>query len=76
MRLNDKTIDPEGHATDLFSQWAAEYIRGRKGKDKPFGGAQGKPFFLYLAYNAPHTPIQPPAAWLAKAVRRSKSSSS
>ena len=25
-----------------------------------------KPWFLYLAYNAPHTPIQPPDAWLQK----------
>ncbi len=24
-----------------------------------------KPFFLYLAYNAPHFPIEPPAKWLA-----------
>lgn len=30
----------------------------------------GKPFFLYLAYNAPHTPIQPPEEWLAKVKRR------
>ena len=25
-----------------------------------------RPFFLYLAYNAPHTPIQPPEEWLAR----------
>jgi len=25
-----------------------------------------QPFFLYLAYNAPHTPIQPPDDWLAR----------
>lgn len=36
MRLNDKEIDPKGHATDLFTQWACEYIAGRKGKDQPF----------------------------------------
>ncbi|MGB2821110.1 MAG: sulfatase-like hydrolase/transferase, partial [Phycisphaerae bacterium] len=62
MRLDEKTIDPEGHATDLFTQWAAEYVRGRKGP--------GKPFFLYLAYNAPHTPIQPPAEWVEKVTKR------
>ena len=62
MRRDGKTIDPAGHATDLFTQWACDYLRGRKGNDKPF--------FLYLAYNAPHTPIQPPKDWLEKVRRR------
>jgi len=56
MRLNENEIDPKGHATDLFSQWAIDYIRQHSGS--------GQPFFLYLAYNAPHTPIQPPTDWL------------
>ena len=63
MRLNDQRIFPEGHATDLFSQWAADYIRSRADTDAPF--------FLYLAYNAPHTPIQPPDDWLARVQARS-----
>ena len=29
-----------------------------------------EPFFLYLAYNAPHFPIQPPADWLEKVRNR------
>lgn len=58
MRRNNDEIDPEGHATDLFSQWASDFIS--KNSDSP------KPWFLYLAYNAPHTPIQPPESWLAK----------
>ncbi len=59
MRLNNKVIDPQGHATDIFTDWASDYIRERaKTKDKPF--------FLYLAYNAPHFPIEPPAEWLTK----------
>ena len=62
MRRNDTEIDPEGHATDLFSQWAIDYIQQRA-KTK-------SPFFLYLAYNAPHTPIQPPPEWLAKVKQR------
>ena len=62
MRLNEKTIDPKGHATDLFSDWAIDYINSRKGESAPF--------FLYLAYNAPHTPIQPPEDWLEKVVKR------
>jgi arylsulfatase A-like enzyme len=63
MRLNRKTISPEGHATDLFSDWAADYLRER-------AKIPGEPFFLYLAYNAPHFPIEPPASWLAKVRER------
>ena len=65
MRLNDKEIDPKGHATELFSQWAIDYIKERA-KSK-------QPFFLYLAYNAPHTPIQPPKDWLKRIKSREKS---
>ncbi len=62
MRLNEMEIDPEGHATDLFSQWACDYIDEQSKSEQPF--------FLYLAYNAPHFPIQPPADWLAKVKNR------
>ena len=58
----DRTeIDPKGHATDLFTRWACDYIQERKAD---------QPYFLYLAYNAPHTPIQPPEEWLAKVKAR------
>jgi len=63
MRLNDKVIDPKGHATDLFTRWACEYLRSAKDR---------RPFFLYLAYNAPHAPIQPPAEWLDRVKRRER----
>ena len=63
MRRQKETIDPEGHATDLFSQWACEYLRQAE---------RGKPFLLYLAYNAPHTPIQPPKQWLEKVKARER----
>lgn len=62
MRKNRDTIDPKGHATDLFTDWACDYLTSRKGKKEPF--------FLYLAYNAPHTPIQPPKSWLEKVRKR------
>jgi arylsulfatase A-like enzyme len=63
MRRNAEVIKPKGHATDLFSDWAVDYLRERaKAKDQPF--------FLYLAYNAPHFPIEPPADWLAKVKQR------
>ena len=62
MRKNDKEIDPPGHATDLFTEWSCDYLRAQRNSDAPF--------FLYLAYNAPHTPIQPPATWLEKVQQR------
>ena len=64
MRLNEKEIDPKGHATDQFTQWSIDYIRQRSKSNQPF--------FLYLAYNAPHTPIQPPKDWIAKVKKREK----
>ena len=60
MRYNDMEIDPKGHATELFTQWAIDYL-DRK---------EDNPFFLYLAYNAPHLPLQPPKEWLEKVLKR------
>lgn len=62
MYLDDKKILPEGHATDLFAAWSAEYIGKQAANDDPF--------FLYLAFNAPHSPLQPPAEWLEKVTAR------
>jgi len=63
MRFQTKEVDPTGHATDLFTDWACDYLNKRKTESN-------KPFFLYLAYNAPHTPIQPPAEWVDKVKQR------
>lgn len=62
MRLNDREADPKGHATDIFSDWAIDYLTTAAKKESPF--------FLYLAYNAPHFPIQPPDDWLEKVKKR------
>lgn len=63
LRRNNEVIESKGHATDLFSDWAVDYLRERaKTKDQPF--------FLYLAFNAPHFPIEPPAEWLEKVKQR------
>ncbi len=62
MRLNKTEINPHGHATEIFSDWAIDYILERANKKEPF--------FLYLAYNAPHFPIQPPEEWLEKVKKR------
>jgi arylsulfatase A-like enzyme len=57
MRRNRETIDPEGHATDLFTQWTCDWLEQNDGQ---------APFFIYLAYNAPHSPIQPPEDFLER----------
>jgi len=57
MRRNRQIIDPEGHATDLFTRWTCDWLREHGGD---------APFFVYLAYNAPHSPIQPPDDWLRR----------
>ncbi len=62
MRLNHTVIEPEGHATDLFTTWACEYLQERSRIEQPF--------FLYLAYNAPHDPVQPPQEWLERVMER------
>jgi arylsulfatase A-like enzyme len=63
MRHNAEVVEPQGHATDVFTGWACEYLEERARQPK-------SPFFLYLAYNAPHDPIQPPPDWLAKVQQR------
>jgi arylsulfatase A-like enzyme len=60
MRRNRDTIGPQGHATDLFTDWAVDYVRQRR----------KQPFFLYLAYNAPHVPVQPPVEWVQRVTAR------
>lgn len=63
LRRNAEVIQPQGHATDLFTEWASDYLRERaKAKDQPF--------FLYLAFNAPHFPIEPPDEWLTRVKQR------
>ncbi len=47
------SIREEGYTTDLLTQEAVTRIKAR---DKT------RPFFLYLAYDAPHSPLQAPEA--------------
>lgn len=62
MRYNKEEIDPKGHATDIFTDWTIDYLNERTKEEQPF--------FLYLAYNAPHFPIQPPQEWLERVKNR------
>ena len=51
-----KEIDPpqgEFYATDVFNEYALEFIRQ--------GQRSGKPWFLFLGHSSPHFPVQAPA---------------
>ena len=43
-----KRFYPRGHMTDYFAEEAMKAIEANR----------GRPFFMYLAFNAPHTPLQ------------------
>jgi arylsulfatase A-like enzyme len=43
-----KRFHPRGHMTDYFAEEAIKAIEANR----------NRPFFLYLAFNAPHTPLQ------------------
>jgi len=47
-------VDKNYYTTDVFTDKAIEYINTTNSENKE------KPFFLYLAYNAPHWPLQAP----------------
>lgn len=50
-------IEPGHHSTDMFSEAATEFLRSR-------GGTDDQPFFLYVAYMAPHDPRTMPKKYL------------
>jgi arylsulfatase len=61
MALDDRAWEPpaEGFfSTDAYAAKAAEFVEQ--------AAAEGKPFFLYLAFNAPHWPLHAPAEDVAK----------
>jgi arylsulfatase A len=50
LREGEKPVQAEGYLTDLISQRAAKFVRDHA----------KQPFFLYVPYNAVHSPYQPP----------------
>lgn len=54
---NGRSVREEGYSTDLIGAEASRFIRSRDKK---------KPFFLYVPFNAPHTPLQAPPELIAK----------
>lgn len=47
---NDRKVRRQGYCTDVFTDQALEFLKEKK----------SAPFFLYVSYNAPHTPLQLP----------------
>jgi arylsulfatase A-like enzyme len=56
LEYNNNTINETEYLTDAFSREAVNFIQQNK----------QQPFFLYLAYNAPHSPLQAPEKYLSK----------
>lgn len=55
LHRDNQLIKPEGecyYTTDAFTSEAIRYLKEHEAK------SERKPFFLYLAYNAPHFPMQ------------------
>ncbi|MBN2296780.1 MAG: arylsulfatase [Pirellulales bacterium] len=50
--------DKEWYTTDVFTDWALEYIDEASKSDKPL--------FLYVAYNSPHFPLEAPDEDIAR----------
>jgi arylsulfatase A-like enzyme len=56
LQRNGTPLGLDGYLTDTISDHAVEFIVAH----------QDQPFFYYLAYNAPHTPLQAPEGVLQK----------
>lgn len=56
IQRNGLPVEHPGYLTDGFSREAESFIRRHA----------AEPFFLYLAYNAPHTPLQAPENYLKR----------
>ena len=59
--LDDKVVQPEGnpwYSTDAWTDYALEFL------DE--AAEIGKPFFLYVAHNAPHFPLHAPPEDIAR----------
>lgn len=57
------TRTPQNNLTDVFTNKAVNYIQSN-------GGQSQDPFFLYLAYNGPHVPLQVPYSYYSTYANR------
>ena len=59
-------LDQTDYLTDAFSREAATFIDRQARAQVAAGDGEKRPFFLYLTYNAVHTPMQAPMQYLAR----------
>jgi len=62
---DDRPLDEEGYTTNLITAEAARLIRAHD---------RSQPLFLYVAFNAPHTPLQAPQEYLDRYAQIAKPS--
>ena len=53
LQRNGKAVKTRGYCSDVFTDAALQFI----------SDAREKPFFVYLAFNSPHTPLQVPESY-------------
>lgn len=51
---NGRAVKTEGYCSDIYTNAAMSYIEEHR----------AEPFFVYLAFNAPHTPLEVPDEWV------------
>ena len=56
-----REVTEKGCRVVLQTEWALQFLKRRAAET-----AEQKPFFLYLAYMAPHTPLEFPQPWISK----------
>jgi arylsulfatase A-like enzyme len=54
LQHNGRQVKRHGYCSDVFTTAAIEFIEANR----------ARPFFVYLAFNCPHTPLQVPEAYL------------
>lgn len=64
LERNKRPADFEGYLTTALSRDAAKFVQSVTTKNQEQGTKN--PFFLYVAYNAPHSPLQAPAEDIAR----------
>jgi arylsulfatase A-like enzyme len=64
-----KKVREEGCRVDLQTEWALQFLKRRAAQTKneePSTKNKAQPFFLYLSYMAPHTPLEWPEPYISQ----------
>lgn len=64
-----RKVREEGCRVDLQTEWALQFLKRRAAQttnEEPSTKNTAKPFFLYLSYMAPHTPLEWPEPYISQ----------